>query len=68
MKVMVYQGMREQGEGKAELARRLRWHLPQVDRVLDVDHRSRLDRMDAALGATGKRLVVQAEADESGVS
>ena len=30
VKVMLYQGMREQGIGKAELARRLGWHLPQV--------------------------------------
>ena len=46
------------GIGKAELAQRLGWHLPQVDRVLDVQHRSRLDRMEAALGAIGRRLEV----------
>ena len=61
VKVILYQGMREQKIGKAELARRLGWHLPQVDRVLDVEHHSRLDRMDKALGAIGKRLVVQAQ-------
>ena len=60
VKVMLYQGMREQGVGKAELARRLGWHMPQVDRVLDVQHRSRLDQMDAALGAIGRRLHVTA--------
>ena len=60
VKVMLYQGMREQDVGKAELARRLGWHLPQVDRVLDVQHRSRLDQMDAALGAIGQRLHVTA--------
>ncbi len=60
VKVLLYQGMREQGVGKAELARRLNWHLPQVDRVLDIGHRSRLDRMDAALGAIGLRLHVSA--------
>ncbi len=59
-KVLLYQGMREQGIGKAELARRLGWHLPQVDRVLDVEHHSRLDQMDAALGAIGWRLDVSA--------
>ena len=58
VKVILYQGMRDQGIGKAELARRLGWHLPQVDRVLDVQHRSRLDRMDAALGAIGQRIEV----------
>ncbi len=44
---------------KAELARRLGWHLPQVDRVLDINHRSRLDSMDAALGALDCRLTVE---------
>jgi antitoxin HicB len=58
VKVMLYQSMREQGIGKAELARRLGWHMPQVDRVLDVQHRSRLDQMDAALAAMGRRLEV----------
>ena len=58
VKVMLYQGMRDQGVGKAELARRLGWHMPQVDRVLDINHRSRLDQMDAALGAIGRRLQV----------
>ncbi len=58
VKVMLYQGMREQGIGKAELARRLGWHMPQVDRVLDVQHRSRLDQMDAALAAMGRQLHV----------
>ena len=68
VKVMLYQGMREQGVGKAELARRLGWHMPQVDRVLDVQHRSRLDMMDAALGAIGQRLhVTAAVAAESAV-
>ena len=62
VKVMLYQGMREQGVGKAELARRLGWHMPQVDRVLDVQHRSRLDQMDAALGAIGRQLHVTAAA------
>ncbi len=58
--MLLYQGMREQGIGKAELARRLGWHLPQVDRVLDVEHHSRLDQMDAALSAIGWRLDVNA--------
>ena len=60
VKVMLYQGMRDQGIGKAELARRLGWFLPQVDRVLDVQHRSGMDMMDAALGAIGRRLHVTA--------
>ncbi len=60
VKVMLYQGMRDRGVGKAELARRLGWHLPQVDRVLNVQHSSRLEQIDAALGAIGLRLDVSA--------
>lgn len=58
VKVMLYQGMKTQEIGKAELARRVGWHLPQVDRVLDVGHQSRLDQMDTALQAIGHRLHV----------
>ena len=58
IKVILYQGMKDQNIGKAQLAKRLGWHLPQIDRVLDVCHHSRLDRMDAALEAIGKHLEV----------
>ncbi len=58
VKIMLYRGMREQGISKAELARRLGWHMPQVDRVLDIRHRSRLDQMDSALKAIGRQLQV----------
>ncbi len=58
VKVILYQGMRDQGISKTDLARRLGWHLPQVDRVLNINHNSRLDQMDTALGAIGHRLQV----------
>jgi antitoxin HicB len=57
-KVALYELMREQHVGKAELARRLDWHLPQVDRLLDVRHGSRLDQLEAAFRALGQRIVV----------
>lgn len=59
IKVLLHQRMGALGVNKAELARRLGWHLPQVDRVLDINHRSRLDSMDAALGALDCRLTVE---------
>ncbi len=68
VKLMLYQGMRDQGVGKAELARRLGWYLPQVDRVLDIQHGSRLDMMDAALGAIGRQLHVTAVANTDSVA
>ena len=64
VKLMLYRGMREKAVGKAELARCLGWHLPQVDRVLDVQHKSRLDMIDAALGAIGQRLHVDTVAEQ----
>ena len=58
-KVALYQAMREAKISKSELARRLDLHLPQVDRLLDLRHASRLDQIDRALRAVGKRLVVE---------
>jgi antitoxin HicB len=57
-KTALYEAMREQGVDRAELARRLRWHLPQVNRVLDLRHASRMERVVAALAALGLRLIV----------
>src|SRR5271167_2222052 len=57
-KTALYDAMRDQGVGRAELARRLRWHLPQVNRVLDPRHASRMEHVEAALAALGLRLIV----------
>jgi antitoxin HicB len=48
-KVLLYRAMREAGVRKADLARRLGWHGPQIDRLLDLNHASRLDQIEAAL-------------------
>lgn len=63
-KIHLYRAMRAANIGKAELARRLKWHLPQVDRLLDVHHRSRLDRIEAAAAALGKRVTIRFDAIE----
>jgi antitoxin HicB len=57
-KAALYQAMGEQGVGRAELARRLRWHLAQVNRVLDLRHASKMEQVEAALAALGLRLIV----------
>jgi antitoxin HicB len=57
-KAALYETMREQGVGKAALARRLNCHLPQIDRLLDLCHASKLGQVEAALAALGKWLVV----------
>jgi antitoxin HicB len=58
-KLGVYQAMTEQGIKKSELARRLGWHLPQVDRLFDLRHASRLDQIEAAARVLGRRLEVR---------
>jgi antitoxin HicB len=57
-KVALYRTARAQGVSKAELARRLGWHAPQVDRLFDLNHRSTIEHIDQALRALGKRLEV----------
>lgn len=58
-KIALYGAMLEAGVGKAALARRLGWHMPQVDRVLDLRHTSKLDQVEAALGVLGRELHVE---------
>lgn len=60
-KLGVYQAMTEQGIKKAELARRLGWHLPQVDRLFDLNHASRFEHIEAAARALGLRVQVLVE-------
>jgi antitoxin HicB len=57
-KVALYRAMRDAGVGKAELARRLAVHLPQVDRLLDLRHASKIEHIERGLRAVGKALVI----------
>jgi antitoxin HicB len=45
--------MRRDGVNKAELARRLSAHGPQVDRLLDMRHKSRPETVEKALSHLG---------------
>jgi antitoxin HicB len=58
-KVLLYRAMRDAGVRKADLARRLGWRGPQIDRLLDLNRASRLDQIEAALAALGKRLAIE---------
>jgi len=58
-KLALYSAMRAGRISKTELARRLNCHLPQVDRLLNLRHGSRLDQLEAAFRALGKELSVQ---------
>lgn len=61
LKVELYRTVLKQGVRKAELARRLDVHAPQVDRLLDLRHDSRLEQLEAAFRVLGRRLVVGVE-------
>jgi antitoxin HicB len=58
LKVLLYRAMRERDVRKANLARHLGWKAPQVDRLFDLRHASRLDQLEAAFAALGKRIEV----------
>lgn len=60
-KVLLYNAMLDQGVSKRELARRIGGHPPQVDRLLDLNHHSRLDHIEQALAALGMHLLVDVE-------
>lgn len=57
-KLAIYQAMRDQDVTQVELANRLQCDPKQVRRLLDLDHNSRLDQLENALKALGKKLVV----------
>jgi antitoxin HicB len=57
-KILLYRTMRILGVGKAELARRLDWHMPQVDRLLNLRHASRLDQLERAFRILGRQLTI----------
>jgi antitoxin HicB len=60
-KVQLYRLAREAGLTKAEMGRRLGWHAPQVDRLFELRHHSRIEQVEEALRVIGKRLVVRIE-------
>lgn len=61
-KIELHNAMLEARVGKYRLGKKLDWHLPQVDRLVDFRHRSRLDQIEQALAALGRRLVVTSAA------
>ncbi len=61
IKVLLYQRMKALGINKAQLARMLAWHGPQIDRLLDIRHSTRLDHIDAAMAALNARISVDVE-------
>lgn len=57
-KLALYQAIREAGISNSELARRLHVRETIVRRMLDPDHETKAERLQAALQALGKHLVI----------
>ncbi|NGZ05721.1 MAG: type II toxin-antitoxin system HicB family antitoxin [Magnetococcales bacterium] len=57
-KLAIHQAMLERGIRKSDLARIMKCHLPQIDRLLDLKHASRFEQIEEALAALGKRISV----------
>jgi antitoxin HicB len=60
-KLAIYEAMRAAGLTQTALAERLGCDPRQIRRLLDLDHASRLDQLEAALAALGKRLVIDVQ-------
>jgi antitoxin HicB len=61
VKAALYRAVKEAGIRNTELARRLGADEKEVRRLLDPHHRSKLPRLEAALEALGKSLVIGVE-------
>jgi antitoxin HicB len=57
-KLALYELMRQSHIRKADLARRLHCGKTHVDRLLDLNHASRLDQLEAAFHALSKRMSI----------
>lgn len=56
LKVNLYWALRSSGMTRAELSRRLGWNRESVDRLFRLDHRSRLEQIEAALAALDRSI------------
>lgn len=57
-KVLLWNEMHSQQLRKADLARKLDVHMPQVDRLFDLRHSSKIEFVEQAAKALGKTLTV----------
>jgi antitoxin HicB len=60
-KVQIYSALRASGLRKSELARRMGIHKQQVERLMDIEHTSRIEQLESASKVLGLRVVVDVE-------
>lgn len=59
LKIRMYESLRESGIKKAELARRMKLHRQEIDRLLDFKQSTNLAKMELAFAALGKRINIE---------
>ncbi len=59
MKIRVYESMRESGTKKADLARKMKLHRQEIERLLDFEHATSLNKLESAFAAMGKTLKIE---------
>ncbi len=58
-KIALHNAMLAAGKRKADLARMLNLTAIQIDHLLSLHHKSRIEQIETALAALGKRLIVE---------
>ena len=61
VKMELYRELKASGVRKAELARRLKISRGNMDRLFDLHHSTRLELLEAAFAALGRRLLIAVE-------
>nr|WP_314265449.1 hypothetical protein [uncultured Moellerella sp.] len=59
LKIALHNAMIQTGTRKADLARKLNQKAPQIDRLLDVNHASKVETLEQALYLLGYEVAVQ---------
>lgn len=64
LKIRLYQSLQDSGIKKTELARRMKLHRQEVERLLDFGQSTNLNKIESAFAALGKRIHIEvADAD-----
>ncbi len=56
LKIRMYESLRDSGMKKSELARKMKLHRQEMERLLDFNKSTNLDRIESAFAAMGKRI------------
>jgi antitoxin HicB len=59
MKIRMYESMLQSGIKKSQLARKMKLHRQEIERLLDFEHATSLNKIESAFAAMGKRLHIE---------